>query len=112
VNLSAVANPEMIKALLDTEEVKDLLKDMAPIEHPHQSKPKKKKEAITVTNKFDKYEQFTGIVITVTHPKLNNGKRTSEKKTFSIRANGRSLKETAIEAEEEVLRLKKRFHIA
>lgn len=63
------------------------------------------KESIKITEKFDRHSQFTGCIITVVH------KRVGGKKTFSIRANGRSKKDTLVEAEQEAARLSKRYKI-
>jgi hypothetical protein len=92
-------DPEALKALLKQVDAKKIL---APLKDATE-----KKEGIKVSKKYDRYEQFTGIMITVTHKRITEGK-----KSFSIRANGRSEKDTEILAEEEVARLKRRYHIA
>lgn len=95
-------DPEAIKALLKNVEVQKMMPRITP-----SSSEKTKKEGIKTTKKYDRYEQFNGILITVTHKRIKEGW-----KTFSIRANGRSEKECEAVADEEVSRLKRRYHIA
>lgn len=105
VDIAALKNdPEFIKSLLKSEQVKSILSEL---DKSDKESTKKQKECVSVSSKNDRYGQFTGIVITVCHRRVQNGK-----KTYSIRANGRSQKECAIEAEQQVLNLKKRYKIA
>lgn len=97
-------DPEFIKSLLESEQVKTILSEL---DKNDKETTKKQKESVTVSVKNDRYGQFTGIVITACHRRISNGK-----KTFSIRANGRSQKECSMEAEKQVQELKKRYKIA
>lgn len=82
-------------------------KIISQLDREDRAEKREVKEGISVKDRFDRYEQFAGVVITVRHKKITSGKM-----SVSIKANGRSPKETHAAAELEVLRLKKRYKIA
>ena len=97
-------NPEELRALLKHTDIKKIISEL---DREERGEKKRVKTAVTVKDRFDRYEQFAGVVITVTHDRIPNGKMTQ-----SIKANGRSPRETHAAAEVEVQRLKKRYRIA
>lgn len=104
-NISDIlSNPEGLKAFLKDTDVKKII---TQLEKEDRSEKRAPKEGITVKDRYDRYEQFAGVVITVRHKKIQNGKM-----AVSIRADGRSPRDTHAAAEAEVLRLKRRYKIA